>query len=153
MSKTAIEMGAGVWLDGERCKRVEIEMEREKETEGERRIQSDASHTKPNRDRSVSVATVEKLIARAFFFSLRGGLVLEGGGAALPASVPHCSAQLCLSAPPAGPCVASVCCDGEGAVNQQLARYRPAIEAAQLGPTPPLYFFPLLSTSATTTPP
>lgn len=67
MSKTAMGGGwRGSGLMVERSKRVEMEMEREKQREGERRMQSDAPHTKPNRDRSVSVATVEKLIARAF---------------------------------------------------------------------------------------
>lgn len=93
-------------------------------------MQSDAPHTKRNRDSSVSVATVEKLIAGAFF--------CEGGGGSTACQCP----TLPGSALPADPCVASVCCGGEGAVNQQLARYRPAIEAAEGGPPHPTPYLP-----------
>lgn len=48
----------------------------------------------------------------------------------------------------AGPCVASVCCGGKGAVNQQLARYRSTIEAAEREAHPTPYLPPSLSPTA-----
>lgn len=96
---------------------MEIDRDGErKEREGERRMQSDAPHIGSNRDSSVSVVTVEKLIAGPSF---------RGAQHCLPVS--H-SAHFAL---PAGSCVASVCYSGRGAVNQQLARYKLAIEAAK----------------------
>lgn len=68
----------------------------------------------PNRDSSVSVATVEKLTARLLFLFF----------------LPFFFVPLCPGRPLCGPCV---CCGADGAVNQQLARYRPAIEGR---PTP-----------------
>ena len=81
-------------------------------------MHSDAPYSEPNREGSVSVATVEKLITRAF---------LGAVGCSTACQCPTLPSSALL----AGPCVASVCCGGEGAVNQQLARYRPAVEAAE----------------------
>lgn len=67
-----------------------MEMEREGEKQGERRMQSDAAHTEPNGDSSVSVATVEKLIAGAFFWVVVGG----GGVPHLPGSALLCRPAL-----------------------------------------------------------
>lgn len=118
MRKTA---KGGGWRDnGERRKK---EGDREKNA---------VRHSEPNRDSSVSVATEEKLTAGAFFL-WNGG---PGAGRRGPA------AYFSAGPAPLWPCV---CCGGEGAVNQQLARYRPAIEAEEGGP-------PFLSTSDTTPP-
>lgn len=78
-------------------------------------------------DGSVSVATAEKLIARDFFFFLGWG---GEGGQCCP-TLPGCAL-------PVGPCVASVCYGGaEGAVNQQLAQYKPGTEVPEWGPPQP----------------
>lgn len=78
--------------DEERSQRVNSDRDGERERkrrEREERMQSDAPHAEPNRDSSVSVATVEKLIAWAFYFFFVRGVP------ALPASVPHYPALLC----------------------------------------------------------
>lgn len=101
-------------------------------------MQSDASHSNPNRDSSVSVATVQKLIAGACFW---------GPQQSLPVSHTACPAL------PAGPCVASVCCGGKRTVNQQLARYRLAIEAGEVRVLPTPFAVPPLRHHPALTPP
>lgn len=109
---------------------------RQRWREGERRMQTEAPHTRANRDSPVSVATAEKLIARALLEAQR----------CLPVSHTACSAL------PAGPCVASVCCGGEGAVNQQLGRHRLQLKLRS-GPVPQAPPPPTLHPHPAPTPP